>query len=62
MDITPRDGGGSHVSVTWDRTAATGTPGGVGWARTPPEFLGPGAEVATTIDEIGELRNRCRRS
>jgi acylpyruvate hydrolase len=40
---------------------ATGTPGGVGAARTPPEFLQPGQEVVTRIEGIGELRNRCVR-
>ena len=38
---------------------ATGTPGGVGAARTPPEFLGPGALVLTEIDGIGACRNVC---
>ena len=41
---------------------ATGTPGGVGLARTPPEFLEPGDELAITIDQIGEIRNSCVRS
>ena len=40
---------------------ATGTPGGVGAARTPPEFLRPGQELVTRIEGIGELRNRCVR-
>lgn len=40
---------------------ATGTPGGVGASRTPPEFLVDGSELVTTIDGIGELRNRCAR-
>ncbi len=39
---------------------ATGTPGGVGAARQPPEFLGPGDVVETTIEGIGTLRNHCR--
>ncbi|WP_395639093.1 fumarylacetoacetate hydrolase family protein [Pseudolysinimonas sp.] len=37
---------------------ATGTPGGVGHARTPPRYLADGAEVVTTIEGIGSLRNR----
>lgn len=37
---------------------ATGTPQGVGFARTPPEFLQPGDEVVCAIEGIGELRNR----
>lgn len=37
----------------------TGTPSGVGVARTPPRFLAPGDEVLTRIEGIGELRTRC---
>jgi len=36
----------------------TGTPEGVGFARTPPEYLQPGDEVVCAIEGIGELRNR----
>ncbi len=35
----------------------TGTPQGVGFARTPPRYLVPGDEVAVTIDRIGSLTN-----
>lgn len=38
---------------------ATGTPGGVGAARTPPEWLTPGDELVIEIEGIGELRHRC---
>ena len=38
---------------------ATGTPGGVGHARTPPRYLSPGARVRTEIDGIGILENTC---
>jgi acylpyruvate hydrolase len=37
----------------------TGTPGGVGAARTPPIFLQAGQTVVTTIEGIGELANNC---
>jgi 2-keto-4-pentenoate hydratase/2-oxohepta-3-ene-1,7-dioic acid hydratase in catechol pathway len=37
---------------------ATGTPGGVGFARNPPEFLKPGCTVEAEITRIGKLRNR----
>ena len=37
---------------------ATGTPSGVGFARTPPEFLNPGDVVECEIESIGVLRNR----
>lgn len=40
---------------------ATGTPGGVGAARTPPRYLAEGQLVVTRIAGVGELRNRCRR-
>ena len=35
----------------------TGTPGGVGAARTPPRWMVPGEEVEVTIERIGTLRN-----
>jgi 2-keto-4-pentenoate hydratase/2-oxohepta-3-ene-1,7-dioic acid hydratase in catechol pathway len=37
---------------------ATGTPEGVGFARTPPEFLEPGDVVEAEVEGIGTLRNR----
>jgi 2-keto-4-pentenoate hydratase/2-oxohepta-3-ene-1,7-dioic acid hydratase in catechol pathway len=37
---------------------ATGTPAGVGFARTPPEFLQPGDLMETTVEGIGTMRNR----
>jgi 2,4-didehydro-3-deoxy-L-rhamnonate hydrolase len=37
---------------------ATGTPDGVGFARTPPEFLKPGDVMETEVEGIGVLRNR----
>lgn len=37
---------------------ATGTPSGVGFARTPPEFLRPGDVMRTEVEGIGSLRNR----
>jgi len=36
---------------------ATGTPDGVGMARTPPEFLSDGAQMEVEIANIGVLRN-----
>lgn len=39
---------------------ATGTPSGVGFARTPPEFLAPGDTVECEVEGIGRLRNRVR--
>jgi 2-keto-4-pentenoate hydratase/2-oxohepta-3-ene-1,7-dioic acid hydratase in catechol pathway len=37
---------------------ATGTPAGVGFAMTPPQYLRGGDEMLARIDRIGELRNR----
>ena len=37
----------------------TGTPAGVGMGMHPPVFLQPGQVVQTTIEGVGELRNRC---
>jgi acylpyruvate hydrolase len=39
---------------------ATGTPGGIGAARTPPRFLADGDVVVTRIEGVGECRNTCR--
>ena len=35
----------------------TGTPEGVGMARTPPVYLKPGDRLAISIDQIGVLEN-----
>lgn len=37
---------------------ATGTPGGVGFARDPREFLWPGDVVECSVGGIGSIRNR----
>ncbi len=37
---------------------ATGTPEGVGFARTPPEFLHPGDLLESEVEGVGCLRNR----
>jgi 2-keto-4-pentenoate hydratase/2-oxohepta-3-ene-1,7-dioic acid hydratase in catechol pathway len=36
---------------------ATGTPGGVGFARKPPRWLRPGDEMRVQVDGLGELVN-----
>lgn len=36
---------------------SSGTPAGVGYARTPPEFLVPGDLLETEVEGIGVLRN-----
>jgi len=37
---------------------ATGTPGGVGFARQPPVWLNDGDVIEVTIEDIGTIRNR----
>ena len=37
---------------------ASGTPGGVGHARTPKRYLAPGDVLTTRVDGIGALHNR----
>ena len=39
---------------------ATGTPGGVGAARTPPRWLTDGAVIVTSVAGVGECHNTCR--
>ena len=36
---------------------ATGTPGGVGFARTPPVWMKPGDVIEITIEGVGTIRN-----
>src|SRR5580704_10187316 len=47
----------SVVTLEPGDVVATGTPAGVGFARTPPRYLQPGDEVVVSIEGIGELRN-----
>jgi acylpyruvate hydrolase len=37
---------------------ATGTPGGVGYARKPPVWLEPGSTIEVTVDGVGTIRNQ----
>ena len=37
---------------------ATGTPGGVGFARKPPVWLEPASVIEVTIEGVGTIRNR----
>ncbi len=39
---------------------ATGTPGGVGHARSPQRYLNDGDTVTTRIDLLGQCQNQCR--
>lgn len=35
----------------------TGTPGGVGMARTPPQWLKPGDVIESEIEGLGKMTN-----
>ena len=37
---------------------ATGTPGGVGFARQPPVWLHPGDVIEVTVENVGTIKNR----
>jgi acylpyruvate hydrolase len=37
---------------------ATGTPGGVGFARNPPVWMHPGDVIEVTVEKVGTIRNR----
>jgi 2-keto-4-pentenoate hydratase/2-oxohepta-3-ene-1,7-dioic acid hydratase in catechol pathway len=51
----------SHISHTLSLRPgdllATGTPAGVGYARTPPRLLQPGDTVEVEVERLGVLRN-----
>ena len=48
----------SHtITVRPGDLLATGTPSGVGYARTPPRFLKPGDNVEVEVERLGTLRN-----
>jgi 2-keto-4-pentenoate hydratase/2-oxohepta-3-ene-1,7-dioic acid hydratase in catechol pathway len=50
----------SHIVTLWPGDLIfTGTPAGVGFARTPPRFLHPGDVVTSYVEGVGELRNPC---
>jgi 2-keto-4-pentenoate hydratase/2-oxohepta-3-ene-1,7-dioic acid hydratase in catechol pathway len=36
----------------------TGTPAGIGWTRNPKRLIGPGDELTTVIEGIGQMRHR----
>ena len=52
----------AHISRTFTVNPgdllATGTPAGVGYARTPPWLLQPGDEVEVEVERLGTLTNR----
>jgi len=46
--------------TTWQPgdVIATGTPGGVGFARTPPVWLAPGDLIEVSVEGVGAIANR----
>jgi 2-keto-4-pentenoate hydratase/2-oxohepta-3-ene-1,7-dioic acid hydratase in catechol pathway len=48
----------SHVTLLPGDLIFTGTPAGVGMARTPPRYLTDGDELVSTIEGIGEFITR----
>ncbi len=46
------------ITVEAGDIIATGTPEGVGFSRTPPEYLWPGDVLETEVEGIGVMRNR----
>ena len=48
----------SFTTLRHGDVIATGTPGGVGFARTPPVWLTPGDVVEVAIDGLGRIANR----
>ena len=47
----------SSLTLGTGAVISTGTPSGVGFARTPPEYLAPGDVVTLEIEGIGRLTN-----
>ena len=45
------------MTLTPGTIIATGTPDGVGAARTPPRWLRPGETVIVEVEKLGELAN-----
>ena len=48
----------SFTTLVTGDVIATGTPGGVGFARTPPVWLTPGDVIEVTVEGVGHIRNR----
>jgi acylpyruvate hydrolase len=48
----------SFTTLVTGDVIATGTPGGVGFARTPPVWLTPGDVIEVTVGGVGHIRNR----
>ncbi|MEO6857584.1 MAG: fumarylacetoacetate hydrolase family protein, partial [Solirubrobacteraceae bacterium] len=48
----------SFTTLRLGDVIATGTPGGVGFARTPPVWLQPGDLIEVEIERLGRIANR----
>jgi 2-keto-4-pentenoate hydratase/2-oxohepta-3-ene-1,7-dioic acid hydratase in catechol pathway len=47
-----------HCTLYPGDIVTTGTPGGVGFSRSPQEFMRPGDTVVAMVEGVGRLRNR----
>lgn len=47
-----------HITLLPGDLLFTGTPAGVGIGRIPPRFLAPGDELVSSVEGLGELRQR----
>ena len=50
----------TYITLQPGDIIATGTPAGVGFARTPPVFLKPGDRIEVEVEHIGVLENPVR--
>jgi 2-keto-4-pentenoate hydratase/2-oxohepta-3-ene-1,7-dioic acid hydratase in catechol pathway len=48
-----------HLTLEPGDLVFTGTPAGVGSVRRPPRYLAPGELIASEIEGLGRLVNRC---
>ena len=49
----------ADLCAMWGDPAVMKHFGGVGSTREPRRYLAPGEEIASTIEGIGTMRNRC---
>jgi 2-keto-4-pentenoate hydratase/2-oxohepta-3-ene-1,7-dioic acid hydratase in catechol pathway len=48
----------ASVTLHAGDVVTTGTPGGVGYFRTPQEFMQPGDVITAKVSGVGRLTNR----
>jgi 2-keto-4-pentenoate hydratase/2-oxohepta-3-ene-1,7-dioic acid hydratase in catechol pathway len=56
-DRTPADGRAEVITLEPGDLVLTGTPEGVGEARTPPTFLQPGDVVRVEVEGLGAIEH-----